>query len=138
MKSNYFNKAKFQLISQYAQMPYDGTISPENLERYVQGYADFNRNEFSSICCRIDRGEVCVLTTHTVRAKFKNRHHFSKESLADFYSAHIVPKGSPLVVQYLTSDWDILDTTTLCCHTAFRMCFTWVRIGCRLGEYSQR
>ena len=119
-------------------MPYDGTISPENLERYVQVYADFIRNECSLICCRIDRGEVCVLTTHTVRAKFKNRHHFSKESLADFYSAHIVPKGSPLLVKHLISNWDILDTTALLCYTACRMCFTWVHIGCRLGEYSQR
>ena len=137
MKTSYFNKAKFHLISQYAQMPYDGTISPENLERYVQVYADFNRNKFSSICCRIDRGEVCVLTTHTVRAKFKNRHHFSKESLADFYSAHIVPKGSPLAVQYLISDWDgILWIPQP--YTACRMCFIWVHIGCRLGEYSQR
>ena len=39
-----------------------------------------------------------LFTTHTYRAKYKNRHHFGRESLADYYSAHILPKGSPLLV----------------------------------------
>ena len=48
---------------------------------------------------RIDRGEAMLFTTHTFAAKYKNRHHFSKEALASLHSAHVVHQGSPLLVQ---------------------------------------
>ena len=50
---------------------------------------------------RIDRGEAMLYTTHTWAAKYKNRHHFSKEALASLHSAHVVHQGSPLLVKYL-------------------------------------
>ena len=49
-------------------------------------------------CFRIDRGEAMLFTTHTFRAGFKNRHHFSKEALASLHTSQVVVQGSPLLV----------------------------------------
>ena len=48
---------------------------------------------------RIDRGEAMLYTTHTFAAKYKNRHHFSKEVLSSLHSAQVAHQGSPLLVR---------------------------------------
>ena len=47
---------------------------------------------------RIDQGKAMLFTTHTFRAGFKNRHHFSKEALASLHTSQVVVQGSPLLV----------------------------------------
>ena len=47
---------------------------------------------------RIDRGEIMLHTSEQDIARYKNRHHFSKETIIVLPSAHAVPLGSPLVV----------------------------------------
>ena len=60
---------------------------------------------------RIDRGEAMLYTTHTFAAKYKNRHHFSKEALASLHSAHVVHQGSPLLVRITVEFWYMLFDT---------------------------
>ena len=40
-----------------------------------------------------------LLMSHTVKAKFKNQFHFSKEIIASMHSSQVVVQGSPLVVR---------------------------------------
>ena len=49
---------------------------------------------------RIDRGEAMLLQADMVRAKYKNRHHFSKEALASLHTSQVVVQGSPLLVRH--------------------------------------
>lgn len=70
-----------------------------------------------SYSCRIDRGELMLLTMNVFRllkspsnTTHQNRHHFSKEYVAQFYTAHIVPKGSPLlvIIRFPVRSFDLL------------------------------
>ena len=49
---------------------------------------------------RLDRGEAMFFSVNTYKALYKNRHHFSRESVVVLYSSDIVPQGSPLLVGY--------------------------------------
>ena len=46
----------------------------------------------------MDRGEIMLHTVTQDMALYKNRHHFSKETLANLHTSEIVPLGSPLLV----------------------------------------
>ena len=50
---------------------------------------------------RMDRGEIMLHTVTQDMALYKNRHHFSKETLANLHTSEIVPLGSPLVVGFM-------------------------------------
>ena len=50
---------------------------------------------------RIDRGEAMLLNANIVKAKYKNRHHFSKEALVALHTSQVVVQGSPLLVRML-------------------------------------
>ena len=53
---------------------------------------------------RIDNGEVILHTVGQRKVSYKNRHHFSKETLAEIYSSHILPLGSPLKESLCTNN----------------------------------
>ena len=48
---------------------------------------------------RIDRREAMLLMANIVKAKYKNRHHFSKEALVALHTSQVVVQGSPLLVR---------------------------------------
>ena len=49
----------------------------------------------------MDRGEIMLHTVTQDMALYKNRHHFSKETLANLHTSEIVPLGSPLSVGFM-------------------------------------
>ena len=51
---------------------------------------------------RIDHGEAMLLNANIAKAKYKNRHHFSKEALVVLHTSQVVVQGSPLLVIILS------------------------------------
>ena len=54
-----------------------------------------------------------LFTSSGMGAPNRNRHHFAKEPLAEFFSTHIVPHGSPLMVLSFTIQKKILEIIQL-------------------------
>ena len=61
----------------------------------------FRISQIEVIFHRIDRGEAMLLNANIVKAKYKNRHHFSKEALVALHTSQVVVQGSPLFVRML-------------------------------------
>ena len=51
--------------------------------------------------------------------KYKNRHHFSKETLASLHSAHVVVQGSPLLVRIFLKLSNVVLYVMQNCRTSF-------------------
>ena len=71
-----------------------------------------------------------LLMANIVKAKYKNRHHFSKEALVALHTSQVVVQGSPLLVRMLPKIYQSISLYS-CFILIDRSSFTQQHIGLR-------